>query len=432
MKEYRAYHKREQKSKAEALKQTKKKQLEKKQIDVGDKERKLLSKLSGFHIQARMHADVTINVLGEHRKKMFELKISGFDFSVCNPSGPLTAKLGVMMRKLRIDHWIHSSQLQKIEKKKKGIFETEQRIEFDPDDVMHSPRHLSVKSGRTFREMTKFSAVPKISKIQVGEYMVSRVFDYQKVKMLVDLETQRSLTKQIIYIVQVKGGTGRLNITIGEELLRRVEQLNHIYIEENKDQIENQLKKMKTMMEVNVANTLNTIEKGIMDKDLAKFEHTIVNKMKKFSDLKPSDFERGNSQYELTQYQRDKLRARYEGWFKEKYSSERSRIRARQEAGLDKDLEGKSTREQLNIIAENLRKGVIKVDFSIDPVNIALTDHTDEIISCCDLDFGRLELLVDEIYTKRHLFKCLGVRVESRKSLRVLGSLIEVSGSVIF
>jgi len=45
------------------------------------------------------------------------------------------------------------------------------------------------------------------------------------------------------------------------------------------------------------------------------------------------------------------------------------------------------------------------------------------------MDIGKLELKVDEIYTKNHFLKFMGMNVQSKDSLLVLGMMVNVSSN---
>ena len=80
----------------------------------------------------------------------------------------------------------------------------------------------------------------------------------------------------------------------------------------------------------------------------------------------------------------------------------------------------------INEVAKKLKSVVAKVNFSFDPINISVCDDADELINRVNVEIGKLELIVDEVYRQMHMFKFMGLRVESKKSLTVLGSLIKV------
>lgn len=75
------------------------------------KERKILSMLSKFHLQFRMHTNLSLNILSQKYEKLFNIGISGLDMSMCNPCGAFEARISLMMRKFHIDHYTVKSEM---------------------------------------------------------------------------------------------------------------------------------------------------------------------------------------------------------------------------------------------------------------------------------------------------------------------------------
>lgn len=44
-----------------------------------------------------------------------------------------------------------------------------------------------------------------------------------------------------------------------------------------------------------------------------------------------------------------------------------------------------------------------------------------------EAEFGDITLVLDEVYSEIHKFKFMGFKMESKKSIRVLGALIDVT-----
>lgn len=82
--------------------------------------------------------------------------------------------------------------------------------------------------------------------------------------------------------------------------------------------------------------------------------------------------------------------------------------------------------DTLELVKEVLKKVVLKVDFSLDPIEVAMADETGEFVSKAGFDFGNIEILIDELYSKRHFLKFLGIRLESRKTIKILHGLVKV------
>ena len=77
-------------------------------------------------------------------------------------------------------------------------------------------------------------------------------------------------------------------------------------------------------------------------------------------------------------------------------------------------------------IAKKLENFVVKVNLDLKSLSINVCDESNELINRASIDLGKLELLVDEVYSKMHLFKFMGVKVEAKKSIVVLAQLIHV------
>ena len=48
-----------------------------------------------------------------------------------------------------------------------------------------------------------------------------------------------------------------------------------------------------------------------------------------------------------------------------------------------------------------------------------------------EAEFGEIILVLDEVYSEMHKFKFMGFKIESKKSIRVLGTLVDVLDSLI-
>ena len=70
---------------------------------------------------------------------------------------------------------------------------------------------------------------------------------------------------------------------------------------------------------------------------------------------------------------------------------------------------------------------MIKVNLDLKPISLSVCDESNELIKRVSVDLGKLELLVDEVYSKMHLFKFMGVKVEAKKSIVILADIVHVS-----
>lgn len=73
-----------------------------------------------------------------------------------------------------------------------------------------------------------------------------------------------------------------------------------------------------------------------------------------------------------------------------------------------------------------LRPFVAKVNFSFDPITVSTCDDANDLITRAKINLGKLEVLIDEVYSKMHLLKFMGLKIESKKSLVVLSALVDV------
>ena len=127
----------------------------------------------------------------------------------------------------------------------------------------------------------------------------------------------------------------------------------------------------------------------------------------------------------LTNYQKGKLRREYDDWYRDRYPDVFTKRAAKKKSKYIKN--DPSLDDSLEILKEILKKLVIKMDFSLDPVEIAMSDTSGEFVSRAIFDFGNIEVLIDELYSKRHFLKFLGIRLESRKTIKILHGILKVS-----
>ena len=78
-------------------------------------------------------------------------------------------------------------------------------------------------------------------------------------------------------------------------------------------------------------------------------------------------------------------------------------------------------------LIKNLQRVVLKVDLDLQPFSITLCDDSLEEVSEVSLCLGKLRFILDDIYSSKHLFEFMGVKVASKRSSRVIKSIIEVS-----
>jgi membrane-associated HD superfamily phosphohydrolase len=86
----------------------------------------------------------------------------------------------------------------------------------------------------------------------------------------------------------------------------------------------------------------------------------------------------------------------------------------------------KSVEDSLNELSEKLNNIVFKMNFNFDPVTLSFCDDQNQLINRVNLDVGKLEVLIDEVYSYMHLVKFMGLKIESKKKLKVMGTLVKV------
>jgi len=79
-----------------------------------------------------------------------------------------------------------------------------------------------------------------------------------------------------------------------------------------------------------------------------------------------------------------------------------------------------------NKISDKLSKFIIKIKLNINTLRVSITDDNDEQISSISVYIGDVDLLMDEVYSQAHSLRLLGVTIESKKRLYILGMLVDV------
>jgi len=91
-----------------------------------------------------------------------------------------------------------------------------------------------------------------------------------------------------------------------------------------------------------------------------------------------------------------------------------------------------SIEDKINEISKKLNNVVLKVNFNFDPLTLSFCDDNNQLINRANVDLGKLEVVIDEVYSHMHLIKFMGLKVESKKKLKVMGYLVKVNFFLIF
>lgn len=111
--------------------------------------KELLRTAANFHFQMRVHTNLCVNLLNKFNEPELTVRIEGVDFSVCNPVGPLSVKLSLMLRKFSIDTYYRNREiaLGSINRKKKGIFDGERGTVRGSKRRVHPEKETIFDSG---------------------------------------------------------------------------------------------------------------------------------------------------------------------------------------------------------------------------------------------------------------------------------------------
>ena len=195
-------------------------------------------------------------------------------------------------------------------------------------------------------------------------------------------------------------------------------------------------------MKIEIAQKLQADIKKSMNLNLERFRQSIVNKITRFSSIEAKDLiSKSKVSIQIQDVLRRSLMQSYIEWYQRRYKklpmgSQSGVLGAGMNIGITVKKDGGSggrggrgpqtTEEIVNEVSKKLQKVVVKASVDIEPIYLGLCDRTNELVSLCSFDFGVLELLLDEVYTKRHMVGVLGMRVESKKQIKVLATLLEV------
>jgi len=79
-----------------------------------------------IHVQFRIKAEVYIQALTRAGKNELRVKLGGFDVSFCNPTGPITVRLSLLIKQIALDVYYHCEETEdQFERKKRSIFDKE-------------------------------------------------------------------------------------------------------------------------------------------------------------------------------------------------------------------------------------------------------------------------------------------------------------------
>ena len=131
----------------------------------------------------------------------------------------------------------------------------------------------------------------------------------------------------------------------------------------------------------------------------------------------------------MSNYQRGKIKREYDSWYSSKYPNT-----FKKDTDISRVAEAQLLGTNLQLLSEVLqrilKKVVLKLDFTLDPVVVNIGDESREIASRATFDFGKIELGLDELYQKRHFLKCMGIKLESKRTLSIFKALLQVSKDI--
>ena len=156
---------------------------------------------ANFHFQMRVHTNLYLVILNQEFKEEIRAKLEGFDFSVCNPVGPINLKMSLMLRKFSLDTYLRGKEISTsvtVDRKKYDIFGDAQ----GQDSIMR--QHVVPASNS-------------------GGEVIMNVVSYRKLRFNLDFDTQVDLHSNIVNILTVDGTTGSFNLKVSTLLTKKFE-----------------------------------------------------------------------------------------------------------------------------------------------------------------------------------------------------------------
>ena len=184
--------------------------------------------------------------------------------------------------------------------KKRGIFEKEphshnpMKSHASPnrvveDDFVLLGDHITEGTIRGTMRKAKSQNKNYIPSFDTQEYHVDRIIQYAKFRFHLNVESQKSLNGEIVYIMNITGGSGSVTVCINKQLLARVKELKSDIAKEKEtlNNIEKKMDQMSQKMQMNMIVAVNKFQMGNMKQEISVLENLIFEKLKTFATLRP-------------------------------------------------------------------------------------------------------------------------------------------------
>lgn len=397
-----------------------------------NEKKEMLKFAANFFFQTRVHTNIFISILDKDHKEDMRIKLEGLDFSLCNPVGPINIKLSLMLRKLSVDTFFRGAEIQNgsfIERKRQGIF---------GESATDRGTLRGTKAPNGFGQINSHIMDTQFKTVN-GEQCLN-LFSYRKLAFDVDLDTQIDLNDHIVNIIQVTGSTGLMLMKIATVLTKKIKSLESTLIPEDDPLRTVRAERRAARMKLNFAKLANKFVKGSAMAMIFKNEEKLKRGLQTFGDLQYDDVAKsvvqrtGNKQqqeafrknflakWRFSPQDQKRMQQEYLNWHRGRFSKQDLEL-------IKSKIESKeSTEDKLRQVAKKLQNVILKVGIQFDPVNFEFLDDSGKLVTSLEMDAGKLELKIDEIYTKSHYLKFMGLNVQTKDSIVILGMLLNVSG----
>ena len=85
-----------------------------------------------------------------------------------------------------------------------------------------------------------------------------------------------------------------------------------------------------------------------------------------------------------------------------------------------------SIQDRICKVQNRIKNFVVRLNVEIGKIDLLITDQKDEEFTTLEIDIGTLEILMDEVFNQKHFVKVLGLSVESRTHINVIGVIADV------
>lgn len=90
-----------------------------------------------------------------------------------------------------------------------------------------------------------------------------------------------------------------------------------------------------------------------------------------------------------------------------------------------------SIEDKLRLVAQKLKNVVFKMSIKFDPISFQFLGDSGKPALTLEVEAGKLEVKIDDIYTKSHFVKFMGLNLQAKDQLVILGALVSVSAFVL-